>query len=283
MLDDDFEGEGSEEESPAAERESIYNVDVLHEKLEDFGWSEQERWVETQVVTSAEPVSVSNVEDDLERELAFYNQAMEGTKAAIARFEGEGLAWARPADYLAEMVKSDEHMARVKEQLLHQTKLVQEMEQRRRDRESKRFSKQVQTEKRRERDMAKKKAITDVSRLRKQRERSGYQGELDLDAELGGAGGRPGRGPPKNPGDRFQAHDKSKKRQRKDAKFGFGGKKRLQKQNDAYSSANVDDYSAPRKGGRGGGRGGGVRKGAAQNRPGKIGRASGRDRVSQGV
>ena len=44
---------------------------------------------------------------------------------AVARFSGAGLAWRRPADYYAEMVKSDEHMARVKEQLIYEKQQIE--------------------------------------------------------------------------------------------------------------------------------------------------------------
>ena len=56
----------------------------------------------------------------------------------------------------------------------------------------------------------------------------------------------------------------SKRREAKNSKFGFGGRKRLKKQNDASSAANMDSY-------KGGGRGG-----KGKNRPGKARRASAR-------
>lgn len=39
----------------------------------------------------------------------------------------------------------------------------------------------------------------------------------------------------------------NKKRQAKNSKFGFGGNKRLAKQNDAYSSADMEGYRGPGK------------------------------------
>jgi rRNA-processing protein EBP2 len=48
------------------------------------------------------------------------------------------------------------------------------------------------------------------------------------------------------------------KRQKKDSKFGFGGRKRFAKSGDAESSADMRGFSSARmkgKGGRGGGRG----------------------------
>ena len=58
------------------------------------------------------------------------------------------------------------------------------------------------------------------------------------------------------------------KRQKKDEKFGFGGKKRFAKSNDAKSAGDVGGYSVKRMKGKGPGGGGG-----AKQRPGKNRRA----------
>lgn len=133
----------------------------------------------------------------------------------------------------------------------------------------------------------------------------GFAGELDFDAEMskGGRAGQQqqqqrGKGGQK-PGQRFNPADRTpgKKRQLKNAKFGFGGKKRLQKQNDSFSAADMSGYKpgrfdgdGGRKGGGGGGKGGGkgpggpkggVKKkfgGGAGNRPGKARRQQQRQR-----
>jgi len=47
-------------------------------------------------------------------------QALAAAKAALERLDAAGVPWRRPADYYAEMVKSDAHMARVKAQLMHE-------------------------------------------------------------------------------------------------------------------------------------------------------------------
>ena len=62
----------------------------------------------------------------------------------------------RPDDYFAEMVKSDEHMARVRQRLLDQTTSIKASDDAKRQRNLKKFGKQVQVEKRleRERDKA---------------------------------------------------------------------------------------------------------------------------------
>jgi rRNA-processing protein EBP2 len=57
-----------------AKRERIYKADGMHEALEEFGWTDGAPWIETLIVTSAEPTEIPDVHDDLNRELAFYNQ-----------------------------------------------------------------------------------------------------------------------------------------------------------------------------------------------------------------
>jgi rRNA-processing protein EBP2 len=56
---------------------------------------------------------------------------------------------------------------------------------RRKMREAKKFGKQLQAQRRAERSQEKKRNIEGIAKLRKQRKRSGFEGELDIDAELG--------------------------------------------------------------------------------------------------
>lgn len=67
------EAEG-EQATVAEERQTIYNADAMHDKLEEISWVAEQPWVESQVITHAAPTEVDNVDDDLARELAFYNQ-----------------------------------------------------------------------------------------------------------------------------------------------------------------------------------------------------------------
>lgn len=63
---------------------------------------------------------ITSVDDDLSRELAFYQQALETAKEARTLILEAGVAFSRPGDYFAEMIKSDEHMVKVREKLLAQ-------------------------------------------------------------------------------------------------------------------------------------------------------------------
>ena len=74
--------EAEAEPAEAEERQTIYNTEALHDKLEDISWTIEQPWVETQVITHAEATQVDSVDDDLARELAFYNQVQ--SKAIVA-------------------------------------------------------------------------------------------------------------------------------------------------------------------------------------------------------
>lgn len=58
------------------------------------------------------------------------------------------------------------------------------------------------------------------------------------------------------------------KRQKKDSKFGYGGKKRFSKSGDAESSADMRGFSSSRMKGKG--------RGGGKQRPGKSRRAAGK-------
>ena len=80
--DEDEEGGGGaaagrKQQQQPQRRNAIYNVDALHDRLEDIGWGgEGAGWDETLALTSEAPLALSAAatEDDLERELAFYTQ-----------------------------------------------------------------------------------------------------------------------------------------------------------------------------------------------------------------
>lgn len=169
--DDHMEGPTHSGRNGRPVREPIYNIDALHDKLEDIAW-ENVDWSETQAITASEPIQVENIDDDLARELAFYNQALASAQDAIGRFEDAGVPWLRPVDYYAEMIKSDAHMSKVKAQLMHEQTQIEQSEQRRKQREQKLYGKKVQQSRELEKAADKKRQIDQVSKLRKQREKS---------------------------------------------------------------------------------------------------------------
>eukprot|EP00889_Picochlorum_renovo_P004828 jgi/Picre1/31858/NNA_007206.t1 len=245
-ISGEYEKEDEDElEEATAEENGVYAAEKMTEILKDISWGGQSQmWKEGLVLLSREETEIEDVENDLERELAFYNQAQRAAFEAISKFEKEGIPWRRPDDYLAEMVKTDAHMAKVKEQLVHERTVIEESEQRRKERESRKFSKQVAAERRKERSQQRKQAIESVANMRKARAKNNFEGDFDLNEV--GLGDKKPKG--QKLGDRFSARGKSLKRTKRDAKYGFGGPKRRSKQNDAYSAASGDPKrSKPRQ------------------------------------
>lgn len=268
---DDLSGEESESGSESEQEDvklaepsknAIFNRDGLIEKLQDISWPENVEWMHKLSLDIDQEKEV-DVNDDLARELAFYTQALEGTRLAFDKFQSIGLPFLRPPDYYAEMVKTDAHMQKVKGKLLAQKKQIEEAEERRKAREAKRIAKEVQAEKLKERAKQKKHEIESVKKWRKQRQQSGFaaggkDSELDLSFEDGKSFERSSKKRPGvSPGDRSGGKAKQgggkgknmKKRVVRNSKFGFGGRKGLKKQN---SSETTNDFKGFNQGGAAG-------------------------------
>jgi rRNA-processing protein EBP2 len=79
-------------------------------------------WSETLAVTSNEPLKVADVFDDLLREEAFYNQALEAAKIGRELAKEEGIPFLRPENFIAPMLKDDKQMDAVRKRLLEEAK-----------------------------------------------------------------------------------------------------------------------------------------------------------------
>lgn len=315
--DDDDESDDNDGQNPpsrlasARDRPPTYDADALCEALDDIRWQHPEaEWAEGRALTSArtdDPCPGPAVDDDLARELAFYRQALAAARAVAASADAAGVAWARPHDFYAEMVKSDGHMQRVRAQMEHERSAIEAAAAARQAREAKRFSKEVSAERKKEKAASKKAASEGIAKLRADRQRGGFSGELDADAALealerrggfnnvGGGGGRRdeggagrggrGRGGGSRGGggrhalgqriSRDGGKEQSGKRAFKDAKYGRGGRKRGSRQNDAASAADTRGFRPGKFTEHFSARGGGVGKGGG-GRGGGGGRSGGR-------
>lgn len=110
-----------------ASGEHVNDEEGLREALASF---EQNKlpWIERLDIVSAEPMSVRDAGDDLARELLFYNNALAAVHAARGEFSRLGEPYYRPDDYLAEMLKSDDHMRKVKARLVGEQRRMEAVE-----------------------------------------------------------------------------------------------------------------------------------------------------------
>ncbi|MCO5563021.1 hypothetical protein L7F22_016657 [Adiantum nelumboides] len=203
--DDDDEDEAEDVLKQEPRLNAVYNSAALHEKLEEIGWPDGLEWQQTLCVDYPVEEGDIDVNDDLAREMAFYTQALEGTREAFSTLLQSGKPFLRPPDYYAEMVKSDSHMLKVKDALLSQQKQIEEAEERRKARDAKRFSKEVQAQKLKQRAQEKKQNIDSVKKWRKMRQDSGFSGgdgdesHLDFDDDSGAQGLKKRKFKPRTP------------------------------------------------------------------------------------
>ena len=158
-------------------------------------------------ITGSNTDRVVDVNDDLARETFFYERALESANECVRRLKELGVPARRPDDYYAEMVKSDEHMKRVRSELIFEQQQLEIRDERRKAREAKKYGKQVQAEKIKARTLDKKSQIKSLDKWRKQRQKSGFadDGKVPFDG----------------------ADDGKRKRQQRDEKWGFGGRKKV--------------------------------------------------------
>ncbi|CAG8497254.1 8680_t:CDS:2 [Acaulospora morrowiae] len=199
-------------------------------------------WIETQSITSSEPVVIKDVHNDVERELAFYKQALEAAVEGREKIITSGVPFSRPDDYFAEMIKSDEHMSKIRKKLIDEEKGIKASEEARRQRELRKFGKKVQVEKIQERQKQKKEELEKIKLLKKKRK--GIEENVDDDFEIALDEAAEDDRPKKR-----QNTGKNKKRLTKDVKFGFGGKKRFSKSNTSETSGDLSGFGA--SGGKG--------------------------------
>ena len=225
---------------------TINNMAALKDSLAriELPWSKHS-FQEHQSITSAEKTEteIKDIYDDTERELAFYKQGLDAVKQGRAALTKLKVPFSRPMDYFAEMIKSDEHMDKLKSKLLTEAANKKASEDAKKQRHLKKFGKQVQNSTLQERAKQKRETLDKIKSLK----RKGAGNELsngdDFQIALDEATSED-RG-----GDNKRRKPNSK-RLSKDSKYGFGGKKRGSRTNDAESSADISGFSSKKMKGK---------------------------------
>lgn len=235
------------------QRLTINNTAALQRAYKSFALPASLPFSHNQTITSAEPVQIADVEDDLNRELSFYKQSLDAVKDARAKLRKEGVPFTRPTDYFAEMVKSEEQMGKVKAKLVDEAARKKASADARRQRDLKKFGKAVQVAKLQERDRTKRDTMDKINSLKRKRaggaDLNDKEDNFDVALEDAAVTEKKDRAERRAKGAADGAH---RKRQKKDEKYGFGGKKRHAKSNDAKSASDMSGFSAKRMKGKGG-------------------------------
>ena len=140
-------------------------LSVLGQIKNDWSWREK------LVLDTKAPVEVDDCEDDFNRELAFFNITREAVADVHAKLLAADIPTTRADDFYAEMIKSDDHMQRVKSQLIHQQTKMKAFEKRKQEQHNQKYQKELQQARQNERNRQKKKHVEAVESWRKQRKR----------------------------------------------------------------------------------------------------------------
>nr|CAG4651312.1 EOG090X0D84 [Simocephalus serrulatus] len=251
-----------------APRKYVNNAPMLKEKLKQITLKLE--WIERlDLTTKLEPIvdgiltgkeaeepkykvetPGDKIVDDLQRETLFYRQAQSAIIEGLARLKALGVPTRRPEDYFAQMAKSDDHMLKVKRRVLTQQVAQEKSQQVKKLRELKKYGKKVQVEVGLQRAKEKRELLSKVKQYRE-----GKLASLDFLDEKDGKKKNmveitKQKTKEHNESKRvFQPMGKGKvKRQSKDNKFGFGGKKKGSKKNNVKSDSKKME-SKPKKGG----------------------------------
>ena len=172
-LEQDQEEFSYEEESI----ESINLVDELTEKLNSIKSDVQKfydsknkkiNWLEFPVeVSSTEIPEFLNPDDDIKRELIFYNIAKENAIKGMIELKKLGEKLNRPDDYFVEMLKSDEQMMKVKKQIINEQQYIKRFEAKKQKMQNIKFAKTMKDFQNKERSSFKRQTLEGVEKWKK--------------------------------------------------------------------------------------------------------------------
>lgn len=149
------------------QRLTINNTAALERSLKSIALPKNLPFSATQAVYAPEATKIADAEDDLSRESAFLEQALNAAREARSTLSKEGVPFSRPNDYFAEMVKSEEQMGKVRAKMVDEAARKKASSDARRQRDLKKFGKQVQVAKMQERDKAKRETLDKINLLKR--------------------------------------------------------------------------------------------------------------------
>lgn len=176
---------------------------------------------------------------DFKREFIFYRQGQASVIEAMQRLHKAGVITKRPDDYFAEMAKSDDHMVKVRQNLIHRQSAMEASEKAKKLREMRKYGKQIQQEVLKKRQKDKKEMMEKLKKFKK-----GKGESLDF---LNDDHNRNNTGSNKK-GKKQGQNKASQKRSYKNQRFGFGGQKKRSKYNTSESAADMSSFRSSKHG-----------------------------------
>ena len=166
-----------EEEDSESEVPSINLVEEISEKINSIKNDIQKYytvknknidWLEFPVNISESTIPPNlNPDDDIKRELIFYNIAKENAIKGMIQLKQLGEKINRPDDYFVEMLKSDEQMLKVKKQIINEQQYIKKFEAKKQKMQNIKFAKSIKDFQNKEKSSFKRQTLQGVEKWKK--------------------------------------------------------------------------------------------------------------------
>jgi rRNA-processing protein EBP2 len=166
-----------QEEEIYSEDPSINLVDEINEKINSIKNDIQKfydaknkkiDWLEFPVEISQSSIPQNlNPDDDIKRELIFYNIAKENAIQGMIKLKQLGEKINRPDDYFVEMLKSDEQMVKVKKQIINEQQYIKKFEAKKQKMQNIKFAKSIKDFQNKEKSSFKRQTLQGVENWKK--------------------------------------------------------------------------------------------------------------------
>ena len=162
------------------EEDSIESINLIDELAEKFNSIQSDvqklydsknrkiTWLEFPIeISSTEIPEYLNPDDDIKRELIFYNIAKENAIKEMIELKKLGEKLNRPDDYFVEMLKSDEQMMKVKKQIINEQQYIKRFEAKKQKMQNIKFAKTMKDFQNKERSSFKRQTLEGIEKWKK--------------------------------------------------------------------------------------------------------------------
>jgi len=225
-------------------------------------------WVDTMSIDGQHSIPKDiGPKDGVKLEGEFLKMAGDAVKEAYRRLQVMKIPCSRPDDFYAEMLRTDAMMYKVRARASEELRRIKVVEDRKKAQAAKKFAKRARSKKLEARAQEKRQSLAEIKEWQQQSKQDKKNADdQDLDTIINK---QKRKGDDREGGQGKKGDAKrNRKREFADKKFGFGGKKKRIRQNDADSTHDVNKSpwaKARGKGGKGG-KGKGKGKGRGKRR-----------------
>ena len=172
LENEEEEGQDTESEIPSInlENELTEKLNSIKNDIQKFYDAKNKKidFLEFPINISQSEIPPNlNPDDDIKRELIFYNIAKENAIQGMIQLKKLGEKINRPDDYFVEMLKSDEQMVKVKKQIINEQQYIKKFEAKKQKIQNIKFAKSMKDFQNKERSKFKRQTLQGVENWKK--------------------------------------------------------------------------------------------------------------------